>query len=896
MSSTQSQYLAPTTQQSYFSDLSGNPPDGVNDLTQDIRRDGKVGLNVAPTSILDVNSAAPITTPILTLDNNIGNYQTFIVDTNPNTIVTGSVGDFANDVVNGVLYYKVSGNSTTSGWVAIATGTFWGSGILGTTFPDGTNDFTEGIVRQGSVGLNITNANALAATLDINGAEVLRATTLGNFAANGAIGTAVATVDNFSTVLIPQTTVGRTLTIPNPTNAQAGRILSIGNTGTTSVIVGGTTIGAGNVAQFVWSGTTWLNIPSAANNDFFRSGATASTLPDGVTDTTDGIVHNGNIGIGVTTPFANATTLAAALDISGAIVDRVVSVVAPVGGGALGTAAATVDGTSELSFTGTNNQSYTIPSPTNTTAGRILKVFMNSANTGVTVNGIPIVQNQVTDWVWNGTSWMPQVNAQQFDFWRSGAGGTTLPDGTTDTTENIRRNGNVGLNVDPTATLDFDGTLTNRFLSITPPGVSGPIGTAATTVDLSSNIQLIIGASGINYTIPNPSNLTTGRILRVNNPSLFSTTVAGVTLNPGTFMEYVWNGTIWSPLSSGAQGDFFRSGITASTLPDGTTDLTDGIVHNGNLGIGVQTAFANANTLAAALDISGAEVLRELALGNFPANAAIGTAAATVDNFSTISINQITVGRTLTIPNPTNTTFGRVVKIINRGSVSVIVGTQAIAPNTGVEYVWSTGSLWQPLMQGTGSISIDQLTDVDTSTTPPVIGQTLIWNGTNWVPGASTAAPTITTFTTAASTTVQPFPLVNTNGIAPTNFAFTNPSTTRTMTLLITFKFGEMLYRFKLNEQFNIAMRGNCWVNGVRQNSPSDHDRRCAVNQINAGGGQFEYTTGTKDFVYSMTLAAGATVTLLMDYDYNVNTAPPAGNGGRILCEPSTIVVEGWLN
>lgn len=38
---------------------------------------------------------------------------------------------------------------------------------------------------------------------------------------------------------------------------------------------------------------------------------------------------------------------------------------------------------------------------------------------------------------------------------------------------------------------------------------------------------------------------------------------------------------------------------------------------------------------------------------------------------------------------------------------------------------------------GGGATSIDELTDVDTSTTTPFVGQTLVWDGANWVPGDS---------------------------------------------------------------------------------------------------------------------------------------------------------------
>lgn len=45
---------------------------------------------------------------------------------------------------------------------------------------------------------------------------------------------------------------------------------------------------------------------------------------------------------------------------------------------------------------------------------------------------------------------------------------------------------------------------------------------------------------------------------------------------------------------------------------------------------------------------------------------------------------------------------------------------------------------WEDAGSGGGATSIDDLSDVDTSTTPPTTGQILEWNGTNWVPGEQT--------------------------------------------------------------------------------------------------------------------------------------------------------------
>ena len=36
--------------------------------------------------------------------------------------------------------------------------------------------------------------------------------------------------------------------------------------------------------------------------------------------------------------------------------------------------------------------------------------------------------------------------------------------------------------------------------------------------------------------------------------------------------------------------------------------------------------------------------------------------------------------------------------------------------------------------------NINSLTDVDTITNAPVVGESLVWNGTNWAPGASVSA------------------------------------------------------------------------------------------------------------------------------------------------------------
>jgi hypothetical protein len=49
--------------------------------------------------------------------------------------------------------------------------------------------------------------------------------------------------------------------------------------------------------------------------------------------------------------------------------------------------------------------------------------------------------------------------------------------------------------------------------------------------------------------------------------------------------------------------------------------------------------------------------------------------------------------------------------------------------------------------------TIDDLTDVDTTTNPPIVGQNLQWNGTNWVPVGASSLLTVSLYTTTGTYT-----------------------------------------------------------------------------------------------------------------------------------------------
>lgn len=89
-----------------------------------------------------------------------------------------------------------------------------------------------------------------------------------NFAANGAIGTAANTVDMASSFVITQTTASISLTIPSPTDAQAGDRLQVANAteSTTSITVAGIVIPVGGLQEFMWTGTAWVTNISGIRN------------------------------------------------------------------------------------------------------------------------------------------------------------------------------------------------------------------------------------------------------------------------------------------------------------------------------------------------------------------------------------------------------------------------------------------------------------------------------------------------------------------------------------------------------------------------------------------------------------------------------------------------------
>jgi hypothetical protein len=146
---------------------------------------------------------------------------------------------------------------------------------------------------------------------------------------------------------------------------------------------------------------------------------------------------------------------------------------------------ATVDSTASIIINQTTPGAvYTLANPTDTKPGKLMAVT-SGATASFTMYGSPIAPNKLGLFLWKGTAWTALSSGSVDDFWRSGAGATTPPDGTTDLTESIRRNGLVGVNVDPTSEVTT-GSLAMGILSVPASGGSTPFALGDHTIEVAT--------------------------------------------------------------------------------------------------------------------------------------------------------------------------------------------------------------------------------------------------------------------------------------------------------------------------------------------------------------------------------------------------------------------------
>jgi hypothetical protein len=111
-----------------------------------------------------------------------------------------------------------------------------------------------------------------------------RATLPVTVAATGTIGAAAATVDVASSFNVTYTgTPNGAVTLPNPTDAQAGDFIKVANVGTVPFSIGGDTLNAGSHTYAEWTGGTYTFLDGGRNAG---ASVAVATVPAGALNVT----------------------------------------------------------------------------------------------------------------------------------------------------------------------------------------------------------------------------------------------------------------------------------------------------------------------------------------------------------------------------------------------------------------------------------------------------------------------------------------------------------------------------------------------------------------------------------------------------------------------------------
>lgn len=230
------------------------------------------------------------------------------------------------------------------------------------------------------------------------------------------------------------------------------------------------------------------------------------------------------------------------------------------------------------------------------------------------------------------------------------------------------------------------------------------------TIDACDTVHVATESSGFAVTLADPTATQDGkrfRVVNVNAADAF--TIQGMTLRPNQGADFHWVGAVWAPLIAAPFND-------------------------------------------------------RLALGNFAAGGAIGTAAATIDKYTQITVAQTTTGQTLTIPTPTLAGNSTVI-ITNSGTAPFTIGFGVIPPNASQVFTWN-GTGWGVMRGWLVAFGGSQSVNAVIGNTAIVdIGELIYWVATN--PNLEFTLPTPTT-----GQNNKYYRVVN-NGTSPTNYAYT---------------------------------------------------------------------------------------------------------------------------
>lgn len=411
------------------------------------------------------------------------------------------------------------------------------------------------------------------------------------------------------------------------------------------------------------------------SEDFFRS-AGGTLKPDGTNDLTDAIIHSGMVGVGrlATTDQPNTDFY-----VGGSLVHSAfLSVNQTVNGGST-----TISDTqSGVIFPQTTpGISIFIQPPTNTLAGRMLRVF-NTGTAALTVNSFVIDAGFYRDLAWNGTSWtvhqggisiLPQT--LHWARWQlafpSASTAFAVPPGT-----NMMPlffaglSSGFGLVTDATNIVCAQaGRYRFDWLLMAP----------STEFNDDGEVHIVVNGvtvANVPYDMNQAAavNQTTGTLtvdLSVNDLVQFryagSPTADTIVWGKGTYLhvQQIPSSTVILPGS--IPGLVGATGIAAGVA---------GYIGNAPLAGQQNHVYRGDGTF----DFQGKK--STVAISNIAANGSLGSAAATVDIADELILSQTTANITASLQNPTITTKYRTITIQNIGTVAIGVNASGFGTTT----------------------------------------------------------------------------------------------------------------------------------------------------------------------------------------------------------------------
>ncbi len=566
----------------------------------------------------------------------------------PGTAQTGNLNITGTALVGGA---SISGNllmtgssSTISNPQSSTGGEAFGAGAtVGST--SGSTALGNGATASGNdtvvVGSGAAAASSQSIAIGVNAATSGAASiAIGHGAATTAANQLVIGGASGSSQQITDAYIGSGVTDSSPSNITVHATGGSGSNiaGGTINIAGGTGTGTGNGGsinlQIAKPGTTG----SAANSlstVASWSGIDGSALFKNAADSTSGFaVQNAN-GVSVLTVDTSGSNVTigsgGTFTNNGGTLNTALALTDLATGGSIGSASSTVDTYTAITVDQTTaSQTLTVPSPTDTTAGRVVYIS-NIGSASFTLLGSPIGANVTATLVWNGTAWT-----------FAGADGSSILNQTSST---------------QTAGFNINGT-----------GTAGTL--QASTFDAASAGTLDVGTTNataitVGTTSSTTTTITVGQSTASNTINVGNAAVTGTqTINIGTGSTGSGKNNVTIGSTNDGSATTINGGTGNITLNTNSSAASVIIKSNTNSATAFQVNSSSSNILN--VDTTGSAAV-SVSAGNFTVQNASGTDLLTADTGSTLIDDPMTTTPTGTLAGSASYVSGQYVELNNGG-------------------------------------------------------------------------------------------------------------------------------------------------------------------------------------------------------------------------------------